>query len=78
MLTLLFIFFIMGVVFKIIGVAFKISFGILGALLSIIFWPVIIIGLVVAGLIHFAIPVLVIVGIVYLVKYLTRNNDIVE
>lgn len=77
MLTLLFIIFMIGFIFKGIGLAFQLSWGILKVLLFIIFWPLILIGLVIGGLIQLALPLLIIAGIVMLVKSFAQDESIV-
>ena len=60
---------LMIVVFtKMIGFAFKFTWGMTKIFFGLIFLPVMLIGLVVSGLVTFAIPILVIMGIVMLIK----------
>ena len=60
---------LMIVVFgKLLFFAIKAAWGITKILLYIVFLPLLLIGLAVAGLIYIAIPALIIVGIVALVK----------
>ncbi len=75
MLTLLFMIFMISFLFKGAGLALKLSWGIMKVLFVIVFWPVILIGLVIAGLIQLALPILLIAGIVLLVRYFTTRNE---
>ena len=68
MLTALFIILMFG---KLILFAFKASWGILKVLLTIIIFPLFLIGLFVSGLVYIALILLVIAGIVSVVKSLT-------
>ena len=56
---------------KLILLAFKASWGILKVLLTIIIFPLFLIGLFVSGLVYIALILLVIAGIVSVVKSLT-------
>ena len=67
MWTLLFIFLMFGVFGKLIGLAFRATWGITKIFFRLIFLPVILIGLVMAGLMYIALPLLVIIGIAVLV-----------
>lgn len=68
MLTLLFIILFFGIFGKLIGFAFRASWGIMKVLFTLIFLPVIIGGIAISGLISLAFPMLIVVGIVALVK----------
>lgn len=67
MWTLLFIFLMFGVFGKLIGLAFRATWGITKIFFRLIFLPVILIGLVMAGLMYIALPLLVVIGIAVLV-----------
>lgn len=67
MWTLLFIFLMFGVFGKLIGLAFRATWGITKILFRLIFLPVVLIGLVLAGLMYIALPLLVVIGIAVLV-----------
>ena len=71
MLTALFIILMFAVFGKLILFAFKASWGILKVLLTIIIFPLFLIGLFVSGLFYIALILLVIAGIVSVVKSLT-------
>ena len=73
-MTLLFIILMFAVFGKLIGLAFKMTWGIAKILFTLVFLPVILIGLVVGGLISLALPLLVIVGIITLVGSLIKNK----
>lgn len=64
MLTLLFIICMFGVFGKLLVFGFKAAWGISKFILTIVFLPVILIGLVVGGLLSLAFPLLLIVAIV--------------
>ena len=66
----LFIFFILlfSLVGKLIWFAFRATWGVMKVLLYIVFFPLILIGLVAGGLMYIALPILVIAGLVSLVK----------
>ena len=67
MLTLLFIFLMLGVFGKLVGLAFRATWGVTKICFSLIFLPMVLIGLALAGLMYIALPLLVIIGIVVLV-----------
>ena len=66
MLTLLFMIIMFGVVGRLIGVAFKMSWGLVKILFTIAFWPVILLVMVLAGLIQFAFTILIVIGLLAL------------
>ena len=68
MLTFIFTILMLVVFGKLLIFAIKAAWGITKILLYIVFLPLILIGLAVAGLIYIAIPVLIVVGIISLVK----------
>lgn len=71
MLTALFIILMFAVFGKMIIFAFKASCGILKVLLTIIIFPLFLIGLFFSGLVYIALILLLIAGIVSVVKSLT-------
>ena len=71
MLTALFIILMFAVFGKMIIFAFKASWGILKVLLTIIIFPLFLIGLIFSGLVYIALILLLIAGIVSVVKSLT-------
>lgn len=71
MLTVLFIILMFAVFGKMIIFAFKASWGILKVLLTIIIFPLFLIGLFFSGLVYIALILLLIAGIVSVVKSLT-------
>lgn len=73
MLTALFIILMFAVFGKMIIFAFKASWGILKVLLTIIIFPLFLVGLFVSGLVYIALILLVIAGIVSVVKSLTQK-----
>ena len=67
MLSLLFAICMLGIIGKLFVFGLKASWGILKLLCTIVFFPVIFIGMVVGGLIYLAFPLLIIGGIIALV-----------
>lgn len=68
MLTALFIILMIWIFGKMIGLAFKATWGIAKILFNLVLLPVFLIGLAVAGFIYIALPILVVVGAVMLIK----------
>lgn len=66
MLTLLFVICMFGIFGKLIGLAFKMTWGIAKVLFTLVFLPVILVGLEMGGLLVVAFPLLIVVGIVSL------------
>lgn len=67
MFTLLFAV-LMAVIFgKMIGLAFRMTWGITKILFNLIILPVALIGLVLGGLVYIALPLLIVVGIVSMI-----------
>ena len=64
MLTLLFVICMFGIFGKLIGLAFKMTWGIAKVLFTLVFLPVILVGLAMGGLLVVAFPLLIVVGIV--------------
>ena len=67
MLTLVFICLMIGVVGKLIGLAFKMTWGIAKVLFTLVFLPFVLIALTIGGLVTIALPLVVVVGIISLV-----------
>lgn len=63
LITLLFGIFMLLIVGKLLGFALKASWGLLKILFTVVFLPLILIGLILAGLLTFAVPVLVVLGL---------------
>lgn len=68
MLTILFCLALVWLIWKMVLLGLKLTWGIAKFICVVLLLPVLLIGLVFAGLIYIAIPVLVIAGIVVLVK----------
>ncbi|MDD2958025.1 MAG: hypothetical protein PHR92_05790 [Lachnospiraceae bacterium] len=66
MLTLLFTIMMFVVFGKLIGLAFRATWGITKILVTVVLLPVVLICMVAGGLIFFALPILAIVGLVTL------------
>ena len=73
MLTLLFVICMFGIFGKLIGLAFKMTWGIAKVLFTLVFLPVILVGLAMGGLLVFAFPLLIVVGIVSLAVGLLKG-----
>lgn len=73
MLTMLFILALIWLMWKMVPLGLKLTWGIAKFLGAVILLPVFLIGLVCVGLIYIAIPVLIIAGIVVLVKGLAEG-----
>lgn len=67
-MTLVFIILMLIVFGKLLKLSFKAAWGITKILFTLVLLPIMLIGLVIAGFIYIAIPVLVIIGAVALVK----------
>lgn len=67
MWTLLFIILMLGIFGRMIGFAFRATWGITKVLFNLVLLPLFLICLVIAGFMYLALPILVIVGVVMLV-----------
>ena len=68
MLNLLFAILMIMVFVKLIGFAIRATWGISKVIVTLVFLPLILIGLVLGGLIYLAFPILIVVGLVALFK----------
>ena len=73
MLTFIFICLMCGIFGKLIGVAFKLTWGITKVLFTLVFLPVILIALAIGGLVTIALPILIVVGIISLICGVARR-----
>lgn len=73
MLTLLFVICMFGIFGKLIGLAFKMTWGIAKVLFTLVFLPVILVGLAMGGILVVAFPLLIVVGIVSLAVGLLKG-----
>ena len=73
MLTLLFVICMFGIFGKLIGLAFKMTWGIAKVLFTLVFLPVILVGLAMGGFLVVAFPLLIVVGIVSLAVGLLKG-----
>ena len=64
----LFIILMVAVFTRMIGFAFRATWGITKIVFGLVILPLVLIGLVVGGLVSFALPILIIAGIVMLIK----------
>ncbi len=69
--TVILMFYVTG---KLAMFSIRAGWSILKIMISVVFLPIIILGTLIGGLIHLAIPVLVIIGIITLVKELTGRG----
>lgn len=67
MLTALFVILMLVVFGKLFVFAIKASWGVIKILFTIIFLPLILIGLVIAGLTSVALPILLVIGVISLI-----------
>ena len=67
MLSLLFVICMIGFIWKLFVFGLKASWGIMKLLCTVVFLPVILIGMVLGGLLYIAFPLLIIGGIIALV-----------
>lgn len=72
MLTLLFTICMIWIVIKLVIFGVKAAWGVSKFLVTVVFFPVILIGMVVVGLIHLAFPLLIIGGIIAMVASITK------
>ena len=75
MFTLLFLICMLGIFGKLLVFGLRAAWGVSKLLLTVVFFPVILSGMVFAGLIYLAFPILIIVGIVTLYKYITSPKE---
>ncbi|MBU5480272.1 hypothetical protein [Blautia sp. MSJ-19] len=64
MLTLLFIICMFGIFGKLFWFGMKAAWGISKFILTIVFLPIVLVGLVVGGLLSIAFPILIVIGII--------------
>ena len=67
MLTLLFIFLLIALVFNIVKIALKLTWGITKFVFSVIVFPIVIIAIALAGFIYIALAILILAGIISLI-----------
>ncbi len=68
MLTVLCFICLIGIFGKLVEVAFRMAWGITKVIFTLVFLPLIIIGLIIGGLLYLAIPILVVVGFVTIIQ----------
>lgn len=67
MLTLIFVILMIALFAELIGLAVRLTWGLLKIVGVVIFWPLVLAGLAAAGLIYVALPLLVVTGVVGLI-----------
>ncbi len=66
--------FLMIVIFgRLFGLAFKMTWGVVRILFTLVFLPLVLIGLIIGGIFYIAIPALIIIGIISLITSLART-----
>ena len=73
MLTILFFMLMIWVFWKLVKLSVKAAWGISKILFTLVFLPIILIVLVIAGFIYIAIPILAIVGVIALVSGVNKS-----
>ncbi len=73
MLTILFFILMIWVFWKLVKLSVKAAWGISKILFTLVFLPIILIVLVIAGFIYIAIPILAIVGVIALVSGVNKS-----
>lgn len=66
MLTLLFTILMIWILGKMIGLAFRAAWGVTRIVFNVILLPVFLIGLVAAGFMYIALPILIVIGVIML------------
>ena len=74
MLTALFVILMLVVFGKLLVFAIKASWGVIKILFTIIFLPLILIGLVIAGLTSVALPILLVIGVISFYMLIVYNK----
>ena len=77
MISLIFIILMLAVFGKMFGLAIKMTWGIVKVVFSLVFLPIFLIALVVAGLLYVALPILVVIGIIAFISSATAKASIV-
>lgn len=72
MLTLLFFIILIGTLGNLLDVAFRMSWGLLKIVFTVVFWPIILVVMVLCGLLEIALPILAIIGLISL--FTTRSR----
>ena len=67
MLTLLFVVGLIWMVWKVAFLGFRLTWGLVKLLFTTVLFPIILVGIFIAGLAYVALPVLIIVGIIALI-----------
>ena len=70
MLTLIFLILMFSVVGSLIHMAFRLAWGVTKVIFAIVFFPIILIGLALAGFVYVSIFLLIIAGIISLFRHL--------
>ncbi len=73
MLTLFCIFLMIGIFGRMIGLAFRMTWGVAKVALFLVFLPLMLVGLLIGGLVYIALPALIIIGVISLIVSLTRT-----
>lgn len=73
MLSILFLIAVFWVCGKLLWWGLKAAWGITKVVATVVFFPIIVIGLLMAGLVYLAVPILVVVGIIAMVRALAHS-----
>ncbi len=73
MLTLICMFLMIGIFGRLFCLAFKMTWGVVRILFTLVFLPLVLIGLIIGGIFYIAIPALIIIGIISLITSLART-----
>lgn len=74
MLSLLLVIWLFGVTGKLAMFSIRAGWGLFKILISVVFLPLTILGLLIGGIIHLSVPILVIIGLITVVKTLTGER----
>ena len=70
MLTLIFLILMFSVIGSLIHMAFRLAWGVTKVIFAIVFFPIILVGLALAGFVYISIILLIIAGIISLFRHL--------
>ena len=73
MLTLLFFICFFGIFGKILLFGIKAAWSVSKFLLTLVFWPVILVGLVIGGLLSIAFPILIVIGVISVIVSVAKR-----
>ena len=74
MITLLFLILLASVFGRLTIFGIKAAWGLGKFLFVVVFWPLLLIGMLIAGLVSFAFPILIIIGLLVLIGAMTNKR----